>query len=439
MNNNLKNCTSQTLHEYLSACTIGANKESLPYTVEQIISEYISRSLPGVEINNLKKINSKASLNSVSATAEIKYGSIDESVFIKIHIETDANKSNALGLENEYANFLMLDNAGWPMLQPLYASLENEYKLLLYPRVYDQTLFEMLYESYSKRQICLPESYIVSLESMNKYIGEAYQKNIVQINSNEFDNSPVNNLFLRRIEEGGRCDKWYNENTLFKLDGIEAKISWHEIKDLKWEINDIEIESSLSDLIIRARKNLLGQNNSSALFGAISHGDDHAGNIFVSNERAYLFDPAFAGLNPIILSDIKAFAHICVLPLFGMYYDSHVKNEYRLEGKKIKLTTNALENRIQELNIILAKQIVDFRIIPGVKLLVSKGANLEQIWETMKSAFFCCGFLTINASMNDSKAMASNNGLLAISIILGENVLLPQLEYLKSKIFEING
>jgi len=437
MTTNLTTLSEKKLNELLAACTIGGNNSGLIYSPEEIMQEYITRSMHGVEIKNLKKINSKASLNSISATAEIKYKEIDSEVFVKIHIESDTNNTAALGLENEYSNFLMLDNAGWPMLKPLYASLENEYKLLVYPRVYDPTLFELLYESYRSGSSKISEEDISVLESMNAEIGKSTVRNINLITPQEFNDSPVNNLFLKRVEENGRVGKWYNRDTKFKLNGISDEISWDGIKNLKWKVNGIELKFSLDEMISFSRENLHANNNSELLYGATSHGDDHAGNIFISKDSAYLFDPAFAGINPIILSDIKAFAHISILPLFGMYYDSGVNTTYSIKDGYMEGTTNAHEHFMQATNYKLGTQIVDTRIIPSVKYLLSKGGELENILNTIKSALFCCGFLTINASMNESKLMASNNGLLAVSMLMSELAYLPQLEYLKNKIEKI--
>lgn len=398
-----------------------------------LLSEYTTRAFPQAEVLKVEPTNTAASLNSLSGKIKLKRGGKTETVFGKIHIEANAGKLNPLGAEKEYANADMLSQAGWPVLQPVSKSENPDYPLLLYPVVSALPLFDKLEKSHITGKSVISEAELNGLEEFNEMIGKKEVQSLRAGTINEAIKSPVQYLFLKRFEKGGRVDEWYQDKTLFKLPGLQ--ITWGKLLDLKWEINGLTFDTTLRQIINEARNSLSFKREKRGFF-TIYHGDDHAGNIRLTNPPV-VFDPAFAGWNPAIL-DLKILAHNGFIPMAAMYYSPKgLKAEYKKAGNRLIVSINMQKLPLYKTHQILAKQVVDSRVIPVLKAIKSKGGNIAKEKMRIRTGLSGCSLLTIKISKLLEKSDGRGIGLLPLTIMFYELKGLPMLEYLNQQIEQL--
>ena len=436
----IRNFNSSKMREKLIAITIGGGDKTLdPAYKAAVFKEYIEMAFPNLAIRNVEPITTAASLNSVSAYAEIAVqGSGYKPTFVKIHIESDTHSESSLGAENEYSQANLLARHGWPVLVPLISSNSREYPLLIYPRVEAPTLFDLLKESYEKRENLITSRELAVLSRLNRQVGRTMVDSSTVADSREAVDSPVQTLFLERFKEGGRIDMWYKPDTRFTLPERGGDITWRELLEAKWVINGDSYDITLSEVIKNARKYLSFAGESRALV-CVSHGDDHAGNIFMDKKegRATIFDPAFAGWNPASLSNIKALAHSCVVPMGGMYYDPKIGDVFydwdrdkHVMHVDVPFESSALYGAHEA----IAKQITDLRILPLIQRSKQAGIDINSEYERIKYALAGCALLTINISRLLEQNDGRGQGLLPLTIMLAELKGLPMLSYLREEI-----
>ncbi len=429
------------MKEKLIAITIGgkSNEEVDPAYKAAVFKEYIEKALPGANIRSVEPISTAASLNSVCAYVDIaardgKY----LPAFVKIHIESDTQSTSVLGAENEYSQANLLARYGWPVLVPLMSSGSREYPLLVYPRIEEKTLFDLFKDSYDKGKNLIALSDLDIFSQLNKQVGEAMVNNSKLIDSKEAVRSPVQTLFLERFRKGSRIDTWYRHGTRFGLPGEDEYITWQELLESKWVINGDPYNITLAEVVENARRYLSFDQEPKALV-CISHGDDHSGNIFMDREggEAIIFDPAFAGWNPASLSNVKALAHSCILPMGGMYYDPKIGNvSYNWERNRNIIHVdipfeNSVLNHVHEA---LAKQIIDLRILPLFQRSKQTGIDVKNEHERIKYALAGCALLTTNILRLLEQDDGRGQSLLPLTIMLAELKGLPMLSYLREQI-----
>lgn len=419
------------LQELLIKVTIGGARGKINQNEKaMLLAEYTSRAFPEIEVLEVEATNTAASLNSLSGKITLKKDSQTETVFGKIHIEANSGKLSPLGAEKEYANADLLAETGWPILQPAAKSPNPEYPLLLYPIVTAPPLFDKLEESNISGKSTISQEELKGLAQFNNLIGQKEVRSLRIGTHKEAAEAPVQYLFLKRFEKDGRIDQWYKDETLFKLPGLEKEITWSELLDIKWEINGTKFNSTLRQIIEKAR-NTLGFKGENTVFLSIYHGDDHAGNIRLTNPPV-VFDPAFAGWNPAML-DLKILAHNGFLPMAAMYYlPNGLKCSYKKIENQLEVSVNFQGLPIYQIHEQLAIQIIDSRIIPVLKAIKKQGGDIQKERQRIESGLAGCALLTINIAnmLKNAKAV----GLLPMAIMLNELNGLPALEYLDQQI-----
>ena len=153
--------------------------------------------------------------------------------------------------------------------------------------------------------------------------------------------------------------------------------------------------------------------------------------------RATIFDPAFAGWNPASLSNIKALAHSCVVPMGGMYYDPKIGDVFydwdrdkHVMHVDVPFESSALYGAHEA----IAKQITDLRILPLIQRSKQAGIDINSEYERIKYALAGCALLTINISRLLEQNDGRGQGLLPLTIMLAELKGLPMLSYLREEI-----
>ncbi|HEX5798421.1 MAG TPA: hypothetical protein VFX79_03625 [Candidatus Saccharimonadales bacterium] len=397
----------------IAGLTIGGFEASNILERNQLFSEYINNALPSSNVIDVRVISSPASLNSVAASGRIAR----KKYFFKVHIETNSK------VEKEYEQAELLASSGWPVYAPVMKSENPKFPLLVYPWTDSPTLFDKLALTYKNNQVEIDKKDLKKLEAMNQAIGRAEAGSFKKVLAEQAAKSPIQMFFARRFEAGGRIDDWYKPETTFVLpadDGKSLTLSWQVIMRSKWLINGEVYPQTLEDTVEEARKSLAYSGEDDAWVNT-SHGDDHAGNIFLTGNGAKVFDPAAAGdNNPVILADVKALAHSGFLPMAGMYYDPKLPYSYSYdeEGNTIKVDADFSKSPAFEPHMAIASQIINLRINPALNALNKNGADMKNEYKRFKAALAGCALLTVNIAKLLEKNDKRGAGLLAMAVML---------------------
>ena len=444
--------SAHTLHKELVALTVGASgKLPNPDNARAVLQSYLEHAVPGIQINKINPTSTLAALNSVSANVDFNYNGKHYDAFAKVHIESNREireVSSAAGVK-EYQNAALLEKFGWPVISPLDIPLNQDFPILFYPRIRSSTLFDLLANSYNENRSLLSEIHLKNLRSFEQIVGKACLESLRIASRDEAideNNAPAQSLFLSRVVHGGRIDQWYQAQTLFQLPGISEPLSWSQISQSRWKINGQEFDSTLLELIEKSRHILAHSEEKNAMI-CFSHGDDHAGNIFLEDSLAVgrVFDPAFAGWNPAALAHVKAFMHSGVLPLAGLYYNPKLSFcEYAVDESGIDVKLNFHDHHMLRTHFAIAKNIVDYRIIPLFKGMKELGADTRLEYERFKAGMLTCCILVINLAGLLSKSKnatasdsGSGEGLLPLAFLCSRMTGLPQLDYLDAEIKKV--
>lgn len=226
--------------------------------------------------------------------------------------------------------------------------------------------------------------------ALDKLVYEIYSKNLSTASAEEHAKAPIHQLFSHRLAEDGRVGLFYRNKNL----NLEStSIPFETLSEIRWSINGVEYSQSLNEIINRSR-DMLKPGKAPVVPG---HGDAHNGNIFVDLEQRkfYMFDPAFAGKHHPLLDLTKPLFH----NIFArwMYYPDQVLQEFQLDFT-IRDNRISIEHDFKPSALRLAhlKTRVENVLRPTVELLKNNGA-LDASWRSfVRSALFCCPFLTVN-------------------------------------------
>lgn len=429
--------TKGELQRQLIGVTIGGARKGVDLKRKAaLFAIYIQRSFPKVTVLDVKPTNTAAALYSVSGIIKLRWpdGKTQE-VFGKIHIEANTGSLNPLGAENEYANAQLLAEANWPVLQPLSRSNNTDYPLMLYPVQREPALFDKLEASHTTGLVNITNSELKDLDEYNFKIGQREIESIRVGTIKEAIDAPVQNLFLSRVKVGGRIDQWYQEDTSFRLPGLDKALTWKELLNMNWQINGQSFDLTLQKIIDQARRNL-GFEGETQAFLTISHGDDHSGNVRLT-KPPLVFDPAFAGWNPASM-DLKALGHTGFLPMAGMYYyPKGLQWNYKKKGKTIIVTNNMTTLPTYPIHERLAKQVIDFRTLPLLAAIKSRKPNISDDIQRIKSGLSVCALLTVNIAKLLKEKDGRAIGLLPMAVMFAQLKGLPMLTYLDKKIDQL--
>jgi hypothetical protein len=445
----------ESLQERLVACTIGgaAKTQRDVTTIREVFSEYVRAALPGFQVLSVEPIITSASLNSIIARVGLQKDGVALDTVAKVHIEshTGASEISSAAGVHEYEHAMILDEFGWPALAPIDVEFNPDYPILVYPYLADVTYFDLLEQSYSSQSVSLTDEQLQTFEHYDHAagrvsVGSARAVPRSQVSSGEL--APVQALFYDRVKSGGRIDQWYQSGTKLFLPGSDP-ITWQDIKLKKWQINGVEYDYTLHEIIELSRV-LLAYDGLGETVVAISHGDDHAGNIFLNSEtrRAVSFDPAFSGWNPGALCHVKSFMHTGILPMAGLYYPPRLARcEYVLSDTRIEVQIDWASSPAYEVHQRLARSTVVSRIVPLFRRMQELGASVALERSRFAMAASTCCYLVINVAnllesvasgsgspLGGSTAGGSGEALLPLTVMCAAMRGLPQLEYLRDSI-----
>ena len=383
------------------------------------ILEFVNNKFPDLRAKSIRINESKVSLNSVNGFIETASGT---EYFFKFHAEEDEEKTVKQG---EYYNAQTLDDAGWPMIKPVYVSNEPGSQFLVYPKVQAVTafdLFEREDEVFAKSgdytanlpSLMQAEEQLLEVESM------ALIQSLKTVKGAEVADAGIFQLFTKRLasvnDSTPRVQLFYYGQDVNLPNG--EVINFKELKKYKWAINGVEYSENLEELIESAKQILTPRPNEDTPV-VLAHGDDHNGNKFYINGQFVFFDPAFAGWQPALLAFIKATFHNTFAHPFWLYdpdkLNSMLGLKYTIDYEN--RAVNIIHNFDFADKSTARKKILDLQIIKVWRPLITKLKELGLLpdnWkEYIKKALFCCPFLVYN--LIDDKKYKPSQSLLALS------------------------
>lgn len=316
------------------------------------------------------------------------YRSEGEEYFFKTHVEEQ-------GVLEEYYHAELLSNAGYNIVRPLRVLHEKEQQMVIYPVVHWPVMFDLLraVETGNSAEITMDTLISAEMHECKRLLG-IYQSTLAPATKEEHASAPIHQLFWHRIT-GGRFRNFYSGKSVrFPTENMDCKgITFDELLGYHWIINGAIQRHSLGELIEKARIVLDPRKAAATVIG---HGDAHFGNVFLENERQYLyFDPAFAGRHSPLLDVIKPLFH----NIFAtwMYFPYDVVRNLHLTVS-VDDTNIAVEHdyTLTTVRQAILQTKVEHLLTPLIAELREQNALPEDWCEMMQLALMCCALLTIN-------------------------------------------
>jgi hypothetical protein len=319
------------------------------------------------------------SLNSFNGFLTLADGS---RLFFKTHVESDT-------VIDEYYNARQLADAGYPILQPRYGSNEVGKQVLIYDVIDDPSVFDVAWAIEQGERGDL-DTLTALQQDADDRLWTIYQRTLAWQADADAAKVPIHQLFYHRLT-GGRLARFYDDAVMVDLpDG--SRHSMRDVKAATWTINGRAYQTPLSAIIQDAIRYL-----HPALPGAsvIGHGDAHNGNVFYRPDGLMYFDPAFAGRHSVLLDLVKPLFHNVFA--MWMYFPQIVRDQFHIR----------LERRDQVWHVehdymlpAVRRMFFDSKIqrvlIPTIRELKARGWLRDDWRAILKSALFCCPFLTMN-------------------------------------------
>lgn len=332
----------------------------------------------------------------------------DTRLFFKTHTEPDS-------VVGEYYNSTIMADAGYPVIRPLYSSTEEGRQLLIYEVVDDPSVFDAAWAIEAGQSNDLPALTYAQHKADDQLL-QLYLGSLEMQSADDAAQARVHQLFYHRLT-GGRLEKFYgplpgNNGNDVKIPLPDELWSLREARNVKWVINGQCYDVSLDDLIVQAIDHL---NPKQAGPSIIGHGDAHNGNVFFNSAEKSLtyFDPAFAGRHHPLLDLTKPLFH----NVFAMwlYFPREKAGQMRIEMESSSEVWHVRHNyALHPVRQMFLESKVQRVLIPIVQEL-KKHDWLDADWRRyLKSALFCCPFLTMNLA--DSTKFPPQVSLLGLTM-----------------------
>jgi hypothetical protein len=349
------------------------------------------------------------SLNSFNGIYRVNH----EEYFFKTHVEEQ-------GVLEEYYHAEFLFNAGYNVVKPLRTLHEKGQQMVIYPVVHWPVMFDLMREVERGHTEHATIEMLAAAEKREcERLLQLYQTTFAPISGEEHAQAPIHQLFWHRLT-GGRLKSFY-EGKRIPLPGTsETSVPFEDIQAYRWKINGVEQRFTLGELIERAKAVL---DPGRAAGSVIGHGDAHFGNVFLEQQREYLyFDPAFAGRHSVLLDVTKPLFH----NIFAtwMYFPREVEPDLSLKvnvSDRERTISVDYDLKLHPVRETILQTKMEHLIHPLIKWLRSKDALHTDWQEIMQSALMCCPLLTVN--LFDNKRMPALVGWLGLTyaVHMGNN------------------
>ena len=341
------------------------------------------------------------SLNSFNGFMTLAEG---RRLFFKTHIEAD-------GILNEYYHAGQLAEAGYPILQPIYSSTEAGKQLLIYEVISEPSVFDVAWAIENGDETHF-EALRVGQNQLDDQLFQVYLSTLEWQPAQVAAKAPVHQLFYHRLT-GGRLARFYAPETAIRLP--DGDHTMEKVRRARWTINGQHYEQTLDDVISRAITLLTPEQAGVAVVG---HGDAHNGNVFFRQPSLLYFDPAFAGRHHPLLDLTKPLFH----NVFAMWmYHPQMKaaqTTLTLErnGDDWQVTHDYAVHPVRDL---FLRSKVERVLVPTLRELQQRDWLTPHWRAYLKSALFCCPFLTMNLTDTAKFPPAISLLGLAMSIEMG--------------------
>ena len=354
-----------------------AERALLEFVREELDTPFAARSL------ELRP--SAVSLNSMNG---VLWTEEDEKLFFKTHVEPGS-------VVGEYYNAQLLADAGYPVISPSYASTEYGKQFLVYPFFEMRSLFDIARDIEVGSADNLDEI-AEAQERGDCKLYDIYRDSRESVEAPAHADAPIHQLFHHRLTRG-RFDKFYRDTAVLLPDG---EFAYAELARKTWRVNGNALDVTLADCVETAAKVL--DPAKASCEAVIGHGDAHNGNVFYDPAGGDLiyFDPAFAGRHSPFADLVKPLIHNVFLSwlYFPTVYDAEVALECRVGADSVEIEHDFALHEIRQ-RFLTSK--VTYLLRPLVADMRARGA-LPVDWKSyVKSAAFCCPFLTLNLTDRD--------------------------------------
>lgn len=342
-----------------------------PPAAETLLLNFIRDTFPALDAQRVELRPSAVSLNSFNGYLTLADG---EQLFFKTHVEPDS-------VIGEYYNAKLLAEAGYPVIQPRYASTEYGKQFLIYDRIESPSVFDVAH--------CIeigttpPRSYIdlvAAQHAADERLFEIYRATLAEQSTEDARLAPVHQLFHHRLQ-GGRYRAFYQTSNNFVAQSL----------DKHWIINGRHYLSTLRTLIAHEAVIAPARPGPSV----IGHGDAHNGNVFLHSNGLVYFDPAFAGRHNPFLDLAK--------PLFHNVFASwmyHPVDHPQASTLTIQADTDPIvidyDETLPEIRQMFFASKVE-RVLAPLIVEMRRCGLLPSDWRLyLKLALLCCPLLTMN-------------------------------------------
>jgi hypothetical protein len=376
------------------------HKDKAESLLKSFLHDVYSSEVEKVELRPLA-----VSLNSFNGYITLASG---KRLFFKTHTEPDT-------VISEYYNAGRLADAGYPIIRPIFSSTDVGKQVLIYEVINSVSVFDAAWsiECGDNTQL---RSLTQAQEVSDKQLLDLYTRSLSYQAANEASKSPIHQLFYHRLT-GGRLTRFYGQaesgiHTQITLP--DASYSMEVVRNTRWTINDQAYEETIDEIIQRAIALLEPGVDGVSVIG---HGDAHNGNVFFQPETEppslLYFDPAFAGRHSPLLDLVKPLFHNVFA--MWMYFPKikrdalHIQMERR--GETFVVQHDYALHPVREM---FLESKLNHVVIPLFKRLHAEHLLPNNWREYLKSALFCCPFLTMNLA--DSQKFPVEISLLGLAM-----------------------
>jgi hypothetical protein len=340
------------------------------------------------------------SLNSFNGFMNLADG---RRVFFKTHTEAD-------NVINEYYHAEALAQVGYRIIQPIYSSTQADRQFLVYEIVTDPSVFDVAWQiEQGQADAQTLDDLTFAQNASDDELVRLYQATLEWQGAQSAAKAPIHQLFFHRVM-GGRLDRFYHPEAHIVLP--HGTFNMGQVRNVRWVINGRTYWNKIEGIIALARKILHPLQEDASVIG---HGDAHNGNVFFNAPTRQLtyFDPAFAGRHSPLLDLVKPLFH----NVFAMWmYYPQVKREQlpiqcRVEGDTWHVDYPDSLPSVREM---FLRSKVERVLIPIMRELAERGWLRQDWYPYLKTALFCCPFLTMD--LTDSAKFPPEISLLGLTM-----------------------
>ncbi len=351
------------------------------------------------EITQVRLRPLATSLNSFNGFLTLSDG---RELFFKSHTESDT-------VIGEYYNAAQLVKAGYPVIQPVFSSVEPSKQVLIYEVVTSPSVFDLAWEierGQSKQSVL--KTLTEAQNRADSQLFHIYKQTLAGQSAEQNAEATVHQLFFHRLTQG-RFERFYgplpgigqgkkSDKTVLLPNG---NTRFADLWRVRWRINGQVYDHTLAEIIAEAVQLLNPANSGASIIG---HGDAHNGNVFLINEdtspNLIYFDPAFAGRHSPLLDLVKPIFHNVFA--MWMYYPKAKKETINLRlTEKGNLWEVDYAYPLPPIRQMFIESKVEHALIPTLQELKRTGFLPENWRSFFKAALLCCPLLTMNLSDRD--------------------------------------